>query len=87
MTADRPRLKDLREQRGWTQQEVADQIQRLAWGRQREAFNKKLGKRDPDAVREAWQRYYFRGELPDQTGPAPADHVNKRRLKTIRLGR
>jgi len=58
-----------------------------AWGRQREEFNKKLGKRDPDAVREAWQRYYFRGELPDQTGPAPSDHVNKRRLKTIRLGR
>jgi hypothetical protein len=58
-----------------------------AWGRQREAFNKKLGKRDPDTVREAWQRYYFRGELPEQTGPAPADHVNKRRLKTLRLGR
>src|SRR4030088_2270136 len=32
----RTRLKDLREERGWTQQEVADQISRLAWLRRRE---------------------------------------------------
>lgn len=68
-----------------TEPEYREQYE--AWGRQREEFNKKLGKRDPDTVREAWQRYYFRGELPDQTGPSPADHVNKRRLKSLRLGR
>src|SRR5690349_9676383 len=36
MTDERPRLKDLREQRGWTQQEAADQVQRLAWLRRGE---------------------------------------------------
>src|ERR1039457_3291477 len=36
MTTTRPRLRALREERGWTQQEVADQISRLAWLRRRE---------------------------------------------------
>src|SRR5262245_30661759 len=31
MTSARPRLKALRAERGWTQQEVADQLDRLAW--------------------------------------------------------
>lgn len=57
-----------------------------AWYRQREEFNRRLMKQEPDAVRDAWQRYYFKGELPEQTGPAPKDHVNKRRLKSPRLG-
>ena len=57
-----------------------------AWYRQREEFNRRLMKQEPDAVRDAWQRYYFKGELPEQTGPAPANHVNKRRLKSPRLG-
>jgi hypothetical protein len=58
-----------------------------AWHRQRDDFNARLGRRDPEALREAWQRYYFKGELPDDMGPAPADHINKRRLKSVRLGR
>ena len=58
-----------------------------AWFKQREEFNRRLMKQEPEAVREAWQRYYFKGELPDQTGPAPDNHVNKRRLKSMRLGR
>jgi hypothetical protein len=37
-------------------------------------------------MRDAWQRYYFKGELPEDTGPAPASHVNKRRLKPPKLG-
>ena len=41
--------------------------------------------RKPAAVKEAWQRYYFKGEMPDDS-PAPATHVNKRRLKSLRLG-
>ncbi len=57
-----------------------------AWAKQRGEFNKRLFNRDPETVREAWQRYYFRGELPEETGPAPAEHVNKRRLKSPRLG-
>ena len=36
MTSAQPRLKALREERGWTQQDVADQVSRLAWLRRRE---------------------------------------------------
>ena len=42
--------------------------------------------RDPEAMKEAWQRYYFRGEMPDETGAAPKAHANKRRLKPLKLG-
>jgi hypothetical protein len=58
-----------------------------AWRSSRTDFNARLGARDPDAIREAWQRYYFKGEIPDELGQAPKDHVNKRRMKSIRLGR
>ena len=57
-----------------------------AWTARREQFNKGLRNRDPEAIREAWQRFYFRGELPDDTGPAPSEHVNKRRLRAPKLG-
>ncbi len=57
------------------------------WGEQRTTFNNRLGRRDPEAIREAWQRFYFRGELPEDQGSAPPEHINKRRLKTLRLGR
>src|SRR5690242_4593239 len=33
---NRPRLRQLREERGWTQQDVADQLIRLAWLHNRE---------------------------------------------------
>jgi transcriptional regulator with XRE-family HTH domain/tetratricopeptide (TPR) repeat protein len=36
MTSARPRLRQLREERGWTQQDVADQLSRLAWLRRHE---------------------------------------------------
>ncbi len=36
MTTTRPRLRTLREERGWTQQDVADQVSRLAWVHRRE---------------------------------------------------
>jgi hypothetical protein len=58
-----------------------------AWMASREDFNKRLARRDPETVREAWQRYYFKGELPEDLGQAPPTHVNKRRLKPVRLGR
>jgi hypothetical protein len=57
-----------------------------AWAKQRGDFNKRLFARDPDTVREAWQRYYFRGEIPEELGEAPKDHVNKRRLRSPRIG-
>jgi hypothetical protein len=58
-----------------------------AWRRARTDFNSRLFQRDPEATREAWQRYYFKGEIPEDLGVAPASHVNKRRLKSLRLGR
>jgi transcriptional regulator with XRE-family HTH domain/tetratricopeptide (TPR) repeat protein len=36
MTTTAPRVRALREERGWTQQDVADQLSRLAWLRRRE---------------------------------------------------
>ncbi len=57
-----------------------------AWHRQRTDFNTRLVRQDPDAVREAWQRYYFKGEIPEDLGEAPKTHVNKRRLKAPKFG-
>jgi len=57
-----------------------------AWRARRDAFNERLYKREPMAVKEAWQRYYFKGEMPTETDPPPKAHVNKRRLKPLRLG-
>jgi hypothetical protein len=51
-----------------------------AWARRRDDFNAKLYKREPETVKAAWQRYYFRGETPDGSGEKAKDHVNKRRL-------
>ena len=58
-----------------------------AWSAQRAAFNERLHAREPEAIKAAWQRYYFRGEVPDETGVKSKDHVNKRRLKAPRFGR
>lgn len=58
-----------------------------AWRTRRDEFNKRLIQQDPAVVREAWQRFYFKGEVPDDMGPPPMDHVNKRRLKPPRFVR
>lgn len=58
------------------------------WEKHRSEFNKKIFRGDPEATKEAWQRYYFKGEYPEEAGAAaPEGHVNKRRLKTPRFGR
>jgi len=57
-----------------------------AWNRARTDFNQRLANFEPDAVKEAWQRYYFKGEVPEALGAAPETHANKRRLKMPRLG-
>lgn len=57
-----------------------------AWNLRRGEFNKSIAKGDPTALKEAWQRFYFKGELPEDTGPPPAQHINKRRLKKPRMG-
>ena len=56
-----------------------------AWNRERTDFNNRLARHDPAAVKEAWQRYYFKGEIPEALGTAPADHVNRRRLAPTRV--
>ena len=57
-----------------------------AWNRSRTDFNTRLASGDPDAAKEAWQRFYFKGEVPEALGTAPATHANKRRLKNPRIG-
>ena len=36
MTSTQPKLKALRKEHGWTQQDLADQVTRMAWLRRRE---------------------------------------------------
>ena len=57
------------------------------WIKERAGFNQRLARNDPETVREAWQRFYFKGEQPENVGPEPADHINKRRLRSPKLGR
>ena len=74
-----PRLRHLRQD-----PELHGQFE--AWNKQRGDFNRRLANNDPEAVREAWQRFYFKGELPPEApGAEPEDHVNKRRLKPLAL--
>ena len=56
------------------------------WEKHRSEFNKRIFRADPEATTEAWQRYYFRGEFPEEVAEAPKDHVNKRRLKAPKFG-
>jgi hypothetical protein len=55
------------------------------WREERGKFNNRLAKGDADAAKQAWQRFYFKGEMPAETGAAPESHVNKRRLKPMKL--
>ena len=55
------------------------------WEKHRAEFNQKIFRGDPEATKEAWQRFYFKGEFPEEAGEAPKDHVNKRRLKAPRF--
>ncbi len=56
------------------------------WEKHRAEFNAKIWRSDPEATKEAWQRFYFKGEFPEQVAEAPEDHTNKRRLKSPRFG-
>jgi len=53
-----------------------------AWKEVRTVFNARMADGDPVAIKQAWQRYYFRGEYPDQASK-PEGHVNKRRRATL----
>jgi hypothetical protein len=39
---------------------------------------KKLTTKEPEAIKSAWQRYYFLGRMPD--GSSPAQHLSKLRV-------
>ena len=52
--------------------------QTLAWKTRRDDFMKRFRARDPETLKEAWQRYYFLGKLPD--GTDAESHVNKLRV-------
>lgn len=56
--------------------------QYTAWRNERRDFTQRLVDRDPEAVKQAWQRFYFKGEMPDVANPGERGHVNKRRLQT-----
>jgi len=55
--------------------------QYTVWTTSRADFNQRIAEGDPQTLRESWQRYYFKGEPPENGGPAPVQHINKRRLK------
>ena len=57
------------------------QAQTLAWKERRDEFMQRFHARDPATLKEAWQRFYFLGKLPDGS-EAGAAHVNKLRLAT-----
>lgn len=44
----------------------------------RSEFRKRMDDKDPEALKQAWQKHYFIGQFPD--GTAGVDHVNKLRL-------
>lgn len=52
-----------------------------AWTNSRNEFMKRIHEGEPEAMREAWQRFYFKGQPPQGGGPAPGNHVSKRRLR------
>ena len=59
-----------------------------AWARTRNEFNESLMRREPEAMKEAWQKFYFKGEKPDMQGQSVEkvdNHVNRRRLKSPKV--
>jgi hypothetical protein len=50
------------------------------WSESRSSFLDRLEKRDPDTVKQGWQRHYFTGKT-SQGEQAQALHIHRRRLK------
>ena len=53
--------------------------QQDAFRQSRDEFMQRFRARDPAALKQPWQRYYFLGQHPD--GTRVEDHINKLRLK------
>ena len=58
-------------------------LQYRKWMEVRTDFNTRMANGDPETIKQAWQRFYFRGEFPDRIAEAPPEHVNKRRLAAL----
>ena len=58
-------------------------LQYRKWTEVRSDFNTRMAAGDPEAIKQAWQRFYLRGEFPDKIAEAPLEHVNKRRLAAL----
>lgn len=67
----------------WQDHALQDQYE--TWKEMRGAFNARIAAGDPAALKEAWQKFYMTGKLPDST-EAPASHVAKRRLPGLTEG-
>jgi Family of unknown function (DUF6065) len=52
--------------------------QTMAWKERRDEFMQKFKAKDPTTLKEAWQRFYFVGRMPD--GSSPPQHLHKLRL-------
>jgi hypothetical protein len=50
----------------------------MAWKERRDDFMKRFNAKDATTLKEAWQRYYFIGKMPD--GSQPEQHLHKLRL-------
>jgi hypothetical protein len=49
------------------------------WRQSRDEFRGRLAVSDPNALKQAWQKYYFKGEQPDSGAKVPS-HTPKLRL-------
>jgi len=54
--------------------------QTFAWKARRDEFMKKFNANDAQTLKQAWQRFYFVGKMPD--GSQPEQHLHKLRLAT-----
>ena len=52
--------------------------QTMAWKERRDEFMQKFNAKDAATLKEAWQRFYFIGKMPD--GSQPEQHLHKLRL-------
>src|SRR5262245_6713634 len=54
------------------------------WSEARQDLNKRLSANEPEAVKQGWQKWYPRGETPDNA-PVSALHVSKLKLAEPRI--
>ena len=53
----------------------------LAWAQSRGAFRKRLEQKEPEALKQAWQKYYFKAKSPDGSSMPVPSHTQKLRVR------